>query len=58
MKDDKKMLWDWLKFKIREFTIPFSKKQKCEKERKREKLENELKRICEIESRYERRTYE
>ena len=27
-KDDKKMLWDWLKFKIREFTIPFSKKKK------------------------------
>ena len=47
-KDDKKMLWDWLKFKIREFTIPFSKKKKCEKERKSEKLEEELKRICEI----------
>ena len=47
-KDDKKMLWDCLKFKIREFTIPFSKKKKCEKERKREKLEEELKRICEI----------
>ena len=27
-KHDKKMLWDWLKYKIREFTIPFFKKEK------------------------------
>ena len=42
-KNDNKMLWDWLKYKIREFTIPFSKKKKCEKEKLRQELEEELK---------------
>ena len=35
----KKKLWDWLKFKVREFTNPYSKKKKCEKEQLRQQLQ-------------------
>ena len=42
---DKGCLWDWLKFRIREFTVPFSKKKKCDREEKRLALENELEKL-------------
>ena len=48
-KNYKKKLWDWIKLKIREFTIPYSKKKTCEMEKLRQQLEEELKKISKIE---------
>ena len=52
-KNDKGGLWDWLKFKIRAFSIPFSQKIKSKREEKSKYLEKEFKRIDEIEEKDE-----